>query len=98
MQPYHKITELTNKLKDNIMYPKGYKCEDIFMGVSYKKLFDLLEEKGLKKYYLRKNGINPKVIDYLSKNKGVNVSSIIAICKLLDCQPGDLMEYIPDEE
>lgn len=68
------------------------------MAVSYQKLFVMLDEKGLKKYYLRQNGINPKVIDALSKNKNVNVSTIMDLCKLLDCQPSDIMEYVPDDE
>ena len=66
------------------------------MGVSYKKLFDILEERNLNKYYLRKNGLNPKVVDALGKNKNVNVSTIMTLCELLHCQPGDLMEYVPD--
>lgn len=68
------------------------------MAVSYQKLFVMLDEKGLKKYYLRQNGINPKVVDALSKNKNVNVSTIMDLCKLLDCQPSDIMEYVPDDE
>ena len=66
------------------------------MGVSYKKLFDILEERNLNKYYLRKNGLNPKVVDALGKNKNVNVSTIMTLCEILHCQPGDLMEYVPD--
>lgn len=67
------------------------------MAVSYEKLFNMLHEKGLKKYYLQQNGINPKIIASLTKNKNVNVSSIMALCKILDCQPSDIMEYVPDE-
>mgnify|MGYP003527828876 CR=1 FL=1 len=69
----------------------------INVAVSYKKLFTMLDERGLKKYFLRQNGINPKVVDSLSKNKNVNVSSIMDLCKILNCQPADIMEYIPDE-
>lgn len=68
------------------------------MGISYQKLFNILDERKLNKYYLRKNGLNPKVVDALSKNNNVNVSTIISLCKLLNCQPGDIMEYVPDED
>jgi len=67
------------------------------MAVSYKKLFDIMEERGLKKYWLRQNGINPKVVDALKNNKNVNVSTLLELCRLLNCQPGDLLEYIPDD-
>ena len=32
------------------------------------------------------------------KAKGVRFSTLDAICKALDCQPGDLLEYRPSEE
>lgn len=66
------------------------------MSVSYKKLFDILEQRNLKRYWLRQNGINPKVVDALQHDKNVNVSTILELCRLLNCQPGDLFEYIPD--
>ncbi|MBW3112265.1 MULTISPECIES: helix-turn-helix domain-containing protein [Bacillaceae] len=31
------------------------------------------------------------------KAKAVRLSTLEAICKALDCQPGDLLEYQPDE-
>lgn len=30
------------------------------------------------------------------KVKGVRFSTLDAICRQLDCQPGDLLEYVPD--
>lgn len=67
------------------------------MAVSYKKLFDIMEKRNLKKYWLRQNGINPKVVNALKNNKNVNVSTILDLCRLLNCQPGDLFEYVPDD-
>jgi putative transcriptional regulator len=32
------------------------------------------------------------------KVRGVRFATLEAICRFLDCQPGDLLEYIPDEE
>lgn len=51
----------------------------------------------MKKYDLRKQGINPKVVDALWKDKNVNVSTITELCRILDVQPGDLMEYTPED-
>ena len=31
------------------------------------------------------------------KVKGIRFSTLEAICRHLDCQPGDLLEYVPDE-
>lgn len=32
-----------------------------------------------------------------NKARAIRFSTLEAICKELDCQPGDLLEYIPDE-
>ncbi|MBT2569606.1 helix-turn-helix transcriptional regulator [Planococcus sp. ISL-110] len=32
------------------------------------------------------------------KAKAVRLSTLEAICKALDCQPGDLLEYRPEDE
>lgn len=32
------------------------------------------------------------------KAKAVRFSTLEAICKALDCQPGDILEYIPDNK
>ena len=32
------------------------------------------------------------------KAKAVRLTTLDAICRALDCQPGDLLEYVPDEE
>ncbi len=30
--------------------------------------------------------------------KGVRFETLAAICAALECQPGDVLEYVPDEE
>jgi putative transcriptional regulator len=33
-----------------------------------------------------------------NKAKAVRFSTLEAICKVLDCQPGDILEYVPEDE
>ncbi len=33
-----------------------------------------------------------------NKAKAVRFSTLESICKALDCQPGDILEYVQDEE
>lgn len=33
-----------------------------------------------------------------NKAKAVRFTTLDAICKALDCQPGDILQYVPDEE
>jgi putative transcriptional regulator len=32
------------------------------------------------------------------KAKAIRFSTLDAICKVLDCQPGDILEYVPEED
>ena len=45
-------------------------------------------------------GITPANLSLLKseKVKGIRFSTLEAICKYLDCQPGDILEYQPDED
>lgn len=44
-------------------------------------------------------GITPANLSILKNNKAraVRFTTLEALCKALQCQPGDLMEYRPDE-
>ena len=68
------------------------------MPVSYEKLFTLMNQRGIKKFDLRKMGISPTIVDRLVKNSDVNTSTIMRLCEILDCQPGDIMEYVPEQQ
>ena len=47
-----------------------------------------------------KVGITPANVAVLknSRAKAVRFSTLDAMCRVLDCQPGDLLEWVPDEE
>ena len=66
----------------------------------YDKLFLLLREKGLTMYSLRKDQVvGVATLEKMRKGEGhVDTRSLENLCKYLHCQPGDLMEYVPDEE
>ena len=67
------------------------------MPVSYSKLFALMQDRGIKKVDLRnKYKINPKTVDSLVNNRSVTVDTIMQLCEILECQPGDLMEYVKE--
>ena len=66
--------------------------------IAYYKLDSLLESRGLKKIDLQKKlGISPSTMANFSKNKYVAMSIIDKICQELDCQPGDIMEYVDEK-
>ena len=69
------------------------------MPIKFDKLFDLMREKGLTTYKIRKNKIiSEGTLQKLRENGTVSTESIAVLCAALDCQPGDIMEYVPADE
>ena len=66
--------------------------------ISYDNLWNVMKEKGVSQYALiKKHGISPAQITRLKRNESVSTHTIEMFCKILDCQVGDIMEYIKDE-
>ena len=69
------------------------------MSMKYYKLFDLLTRKGMKKTDLLNNKIiSSPTLAKLSKGETVTTEVLCNICEALSCQPGDIMEYVPDDK
>lgn len=68
------------------------------MSISYKKLFHILVDRNLTGAKLSEMaGIAQSTITKLRRNEVVQTDIIEKICAALGCQPGDIMEYIPEE-
>ena len=70
------------------------------MPIKYDKLLRLLEEKGYTSYRIRKEKILGQATLSAIKNGtgGLDHRSISKLCEVLNCQPGDIMEYTSDEQ
>ena len=69
------------------------------MEVSYKKLWKLLIDRDMKKKdLLATAGISWASVTKLSKGETVSMEVLMKICKALDCNIGDIMDLIPEEE
>lgn len=65
--------------------------------ISYDKLWQVLKEKGISQYALiKKYHISPGQITRLKRNESVSTHTIEVFCKILQCQVGDIMEYIEE--
>ena len=67
--------------------------------ITYRRLWETMREKGVSQYALiHTHGISPAQITRLKRNESVSTHTIEMFCRILNCQPGDLMTYIQDEE
>lgn len=65
--------------------------------MKYYKLFILMDKKDMKKTELLKI-VSSVTLAKLGKGESVTTDVLCKICAFLGCQPGDIMEYIPDTE
>lgn len=69
------------------------------MAFNYNKLWKLLIDKNMNKTDLRKKiSSTPSTIAKLSKNENVSLEILGRICEELNCNIGDIIDYIPDKE
>ena len=70
------------------------------MPIKYDKLFALLKEKGINTTIIRRDKIIGQGTLTAIKNGtgGLDARTIEKLCKLLNCQPGDILEYVEGEE
>ena len=68
------------------------------MAVNYNKLWKLLIDKGMTKTQMRLQAdISTTTLAKLGKNETVSMDVLLKICKLLDCNVGDIMDVINEE-
>lgn len=68
------------------------------MAMCYKKLWKLLIDKNLNKSDLReRTGLSTTTIAKLGRNEYVSMEVVSKICATLQCDVGDIMEYVSDE-
>lgn len=65
------------------------------MPVDYKRLWILLIERNMTKPQLRKAAnMSPSTFTKLNKNELVAMDVLVRICKVLDCDIGDIVEIV----
>ena len=69
------------------------------MKVRYNKLWKLLIDMGMKKSQLREAvGASKSTFAKLGKNENVTLPVLLNICEYLECDFGDIMEAVPENE
>ena len=69
------------------------------MSISYNGLWNMLIDKNLKKVDLiERLEISSSTIAKMTKNEVVSLRVLEKICRELDCDFGDIIRYVKDEE
>lgn len=68
------------------------------MNVSYNKLWKLMIDQNINKTQLKnKARLSTNVIAKLGKNEFVSIETLCKLCKVLNCNIGDIVDYVSDE-
>lgn len=70
------------------------------MPIGYKfNVLEALKHAGYNTNRLRIERIlSEGTIQALREGRMISMASLSKICQLLDCQPGDILEYVPDNK
>ncbi len=69
------------------------------MRFSYNKLWKLLIDRGINKKTLREmSGISATSVAKLGKGGNVNTDVLLRICDALNCDVGDIMEFVREDK
>ncbi|HHT7802763.1 TPA: helix-turn-helix domain-containing protein [Streptococcus suis] len=64
--------------------------------ISFAPLWATMREKDISQYRLLKEGIDNKTLDGLKKNKNITLLTLEKLCRILECTPNDIVEFLED--
>ena len=66
--------------------------------IIYGDVLKRLAQAGWSTYRLAKEHVlSPSTIDRIRNGQTISTATVDTICRLCDCQPGDILRYEPDE-
>lgn len=67
------------------------------MDVRYNKLFKLMIDKSIKKTdLLALTGMSKNTLSKFSKNEYISMEVLVKVCRVMECDIGDIMEVMPE--
>lgn len=67
------------------------------MSISFRPMREYMEVNHISYYRLANEGIDPQTLQRIRHDLPITTSTLGALCRIMRCQPGDLIEYTKDE-
>lgn len=69
------------------------------MPIKYDKLIKMMQKAGITSYTIKRDKIiGQATYKKIMEGGDIDTRTIAKLCKVLECQPGDIMEYVEEEE
>lgn len=67
--------------------------------ISYAPLWETMKKRKVSTYFLiEKKKFSPATITSLKHDASITMYTLERLCKILDCTPNDIVEFLPDED
>lgn len=67
--------------------------------ISYEPLWETMRRRQATTYTLQVKGeISSSTVRRLKANESVSTNTLDALCKILECEIGDIIKFLPDEK
>ena len=66
------------------------------MPISFRPMREYMKTHGISYYYLANQGIEAPTLQRIRHDKPITTDTLEKLCKILNCQPGQLIEYHND--
>lgn len=67
--------------------------------ISYEPLWETMKRRKATTYTLQVKGeISSSTVRRLKANESVSTNTLDALCKILECEIGDIIKFLPDEK
>ena len=71
--------------------------KEVIIIISYDGFWEVLKERGISQYKLiMQHGVSNSQLNHIRKGGHITTATINKLCKLLDCEIGDIVAYVPD--
>ena len=84
---------------EKVCFSQTHQEEEVIMPLQYKvDVLAALKEKGYNTNRIRTESLlSQSTLQKFRNKQGVSWENLETLCKLLECQPADLIEYVKDE-
>ena len=68
------------------------------MPISFRPMREYMKRNKISFYYLANEGIDSQTLQRIRHDRSITTETLSKLCKIMNCQPEDLIEYINEEK
>lgn len=67
------------------------------MAISFRPMREFMQKNDISYYRLGNEGIDAQTLQRIRHDLPITTNTLNTLCKIMRCQPGDLIEYIEED-